>query len=198
MEIKLMDLPAVVAGGLALYSGVSLIRHHRRQRRAWIDRELERLRDAQTAFLRGEATAEQLHLLEQERAGEELKIQHEEERRKQKANSLWGKTKRALYSLGGVDVDETELSIGEKLREQAPYKGIMDMVREKELEGKRLLNEGKGLQNAQKPPSVTEPFQQPRTDTNAQGGLLDQLAQNSASAVTNQTKSWFGWASRKS
>src|SRR2546423_14934299 len=75
-----------IATVISLFALGSLVTHNRRQKRAWVEREMQRLTDAQTAFLRGEATPEQLHLLEQERAGEEMaKKAAEEERRKKEA-----------------------------------------------------------------------------------------------------------------
>lgn len=78
---------------ISLYSLTTLVTHHRRQKRAWIDRELERLKEAQQAFLRGEADAEQLHLLEQERAGEEMKALREAEKRRKKEEGIWSRVK---------------------------------------------------------------------------------------------------------
>ncbi|KIW66324.1 hypothetical protein PV04_05660 [Phialophora macrospora] len=93
----------LTAYGLILFSGlavcvtaygtVSLIAHSRRQKRAWIERELDRLDEARKAFLRGDATAEQLHLLEQERAGQEMEAARMKEAEKKKSESVWGRVK---------------------------------------------------------------------------------------------------------
>jgi hypothetical protein len=93
----------LTAYGLILFSGlavcvtaygtISLIAHSRRQKRAWIERELDRLDEARKAFLRGDATAEQLHLLEQERAGQEMEAARMKEAEKKKSEGVWGRVK---------------------------------------------------------------------------------------------------------
>ena len=185
-----------------------MVSHHRRQRRAWIERELQRLSDAQTAFLRGEATAEQLHLLEQERAGEEIQIQWKEEKERKKASSLWGKTKRAFYRLGGVEEEE---SLGAKAR-KGEYGGIMDMVREKETDSNRLLTDGEGQVDISHPgessPGLVDMVDEHRrvgekemivrTEVGQRGGILDQMAEHTTSAVVDSGRSWFSWGQRKS
>lgn len=185
-----------------------MVLHHRRQRRAWIERELQKLSDAQTAFLRGEATAEQLHLLEQERAGEEIQIQWKEESERKKANSLWGKTKRAFYRLGGVKEEE---SLGAKAR-KGEYGGIMDMVRDKELDANRLLTDGEGQVEVSHPGDshtglvdMVEEHRRAgerevitRTELGQRGGMLDQMADHTTSVVIDSGRSWFSWGHRKS
>ncbi|OAP59978.1 hypothetical protein AYL99_04980 [Fonsecaea erecta] len=93
----------LTAYGLILFSGlavcvsaygtISLIAHSRRQKRAWVERELTRLDDARRAFLKGEATAEQLHLLEQERAGQEMEAARVQEAQRKKEEGYWTKLK---------------------------------------------------------------------------------------------------------
>lgn len=78
---------------VAVYGVTSLVAHNRRQKRAWIEREMNRLGEAQQAFLRGEASAEQLHLLEQERAGEEMALQHKRQVEQKKSESYWSRFK---------------------------------------------------------------------------------------------------------
>ena len=196
----------MIAGTLSIYSFISLSLHHRRQKRAWIERELQKLSDAQTAFLRGEATAEQLHILEQERAGDEMQMQREKEKQNKKANSLWTKTKRMFYSIGGVKEEE---SLGEKAR-RGEF-GVMDMVRQKETDANRLLTEGDGQveithQNGQGLGVVEmvedhrrsgEKEVMARTELGQRGGMLDQLAENTASAASNSGRSWFSWGRGK-
>ena len=92
----------------SVYAATSLITHNRRQKRAWIERELDRLRDAQVAFLKGDATAEQLHLLEQERAGEEMAAQHVAERERKKRAGLWASFKGVFVSDGDMGREERE------------------------------------------------------------------------------------------
>ncbi|OQU95438.1 hypothetical protein CLAIMM_01643 [Cladophialophora immunda] len=93
----------LTAYGLILFSGlavcvtaygtISLVAHSRRQKRAWVERELNRLDDARRAFLKGEATAEQLHLLEQERAGQEMEAARMKEAERKKEDGYWSKLK---------------------------------------------------------------------------------------------------------
>ncbi|KIY00594.1 uncharacterized protein Z520_03257 [Fonsecaea multimorphosa CBS 102226] len=93
----------LTAYGLILFSGlavcvtaygtISLIAHSRRQKRAWVERELNRLDEARRAFLKGEANAEQLHLLEQERAGQEIEAARMKEVERKKEEGYWGKLK---------------------------------------------------------------------------------------------------------
>jgi len=78
---------------IAVYGVTSLITYNRRQKRAWIDREMEKLQNARQAFLRGNATAEQLHLLEQERAGDEMAANAKRERERKKSEGYWAQLK---------------------------------------------------------------------------------------------------------
>ena len=57
---------------------------------------MQRLTDAQSAFLSGAASPEQLHLLEQERAGEELVNIRELDRVLKKERSIWNRVKNAV------------------------------------------------------------------------------------------------------
>ncbi|OAL39399.1 hypothetical protein AYO20_01269 [Fonsecaea nubica] len=87
----------IIFSGLAVcvtaYGTISLIAHSRRQKRAWVERELNRLDDARRAFLKGEASAEQLHLLEQERAGQEMEAARMKEAERKKQEGYWNKLK---------------------------------------------------------------------------------------------------------
>ncbi|EXJ69015.1 uncharacterized protein A1O5_07950 [Cladophialophora psammophila CBS 110553] len=93
----------ITAYGLIFFSGlavcvtaygtISLIAHSRRQKRAWVERELNRLDEARRAFLKGEANAEQLHLLEQERAGQEIEAARMREIERKKQEGYWSKLK---------------------------------------------------------------------------------------------------------
>jgi hypothetical protein len=100
---------AGIASCVAAFSLVSLVSHNRRQKRAWIEREMGRLDDARRAFLAGTATPEQLHLLEQERAGEEIVGKHVAEKKRRKEEGILG---RARAFLGG------QAAVGDKGREE--------------------------------------------------------------------------------
>lgn len=70
---------------------------------------MDKLEGARAAFLKGEADAEQLHLLEQERAGEVLVQRHEEEKRRRK----WSTKIKGFFG-----ADEGDKGEGETLRER--------------------------------------------------------------------------------
>lgn len=152
---------------------------------------MQRLTDAQTAFLRGEATPEQLHLLEQERAGEEMAKKAAEEKRRKKEAGMWGRLKGVVGFNSG------------------------DMGREKETPrqtvqgGERLFEEGwvddgSSTANTASSGSIIQAVQDSRREgkpdvvaqTGTTGGPLDVLASNVASANSD----WMSWVrgSRKS
>jgi hypothetical protein len=150
---------------------------------------MQRLTDARAAFLRGEATPEQLHLLEQERAGEELAKKAAMEKRRKKEAGMWGRLKEVVGISSG------------------------DMGREKEQPGQsthggeRLLEEGwvdgaattradAGGGNVMQAvmDSRREGEKQVEARTGTRGGPLDVLAGNVASAVTPKSHTdWLSW-----
>lgn len=95
---------------VAAYGTFSLVAYSRRQKRAFVQRELDRLDDARRAFLRGDANAEQLHLLEQERAGQEMELARMREAERKKREGLWGRVKGLVgaQAASGEMGDETE------------------------------------------------------------------------------------------
>lgn len=114
---------SVIASGFAVYGLVSLVSHNRTQKRAWIERELDRLEDARGAFLAGTASAEQLHLLEQERAGEEIKKNYEREKQKRKDEG-WFTSVRNLFrrgagsgDMGAEAAEETLAERGQRIKQ---------------------------------------------------------------------------------
>ncbi|KAK5939683.1 hypothetical protein PMZ80_008063 [Knufia obscura] len=114
----------------AAYGLVSLVSHNRTQKRAWIEREMDRLEGARAAFLKGTADAEQLHLLEQERAGEELKSKWEEEKRRKKEEGWMGWMRRAVRGKGsmglGGDRTEGDRTLSERARELKRSEGAFE------------------------------------------------------------------------
>lgn len=106
-----------VASIFAVYGLVSLVSHNRTQKRAWIERELDKLEDARASFLSGTANAEQLHLLEQERAGEEIKKTYEREKQKRK-EAGWFASVRNLFRRGAASGDMGAEAAGETLAER--------------------------------------------------------------------------------
>ncbi|KAB8238613.1 cytochrome oxidase c assembly-domain-containing protein [Aspergillus alliaceus] len=89
-----------ICGALTVYSMVSLTLYNRRQRALWIEKELQTLQDAKTAYASGTATSEQLELLKNEKIGEIYQQKKEEE----KAQRPWNKLKRYLFD--GLSAEE--------------------------------------------------------------------------------------------
>lgn len=82
---------------------------------------MDRLDDARRAFLAGTANAEQLHLLEQERAGEILRAKYEDEKKKNKEAGYFGKLKSYFTSTtgkGDLGVEEPKRERLERLPEE--------------------------------------------------------------------------------
>lgn len=125
---------AGVSTVVAVYGTTSLIAHNRRQKRAWIERELDRLDEARQAFLRGEANAEQLHLLEQERAGQEMEAARKLDAEKKKSETYWSKIK----GLVGVQMAKGEL--GEETEAQRLQREAREARRQQQQQ--RTLEEG--------------------------------------------------------
>ena len=180
---------------------IDLIRHHRRQKRAWIDRELQRLQDARQAFVRGDATAEQLHLLQQERAGDEMVEKAKLEKARKRRESWWG---RGLAAAGLGPKDGLD---GGEARLQSSAEEV--------LPGERLLEEERWVGDNTAGKSITAAARdmvddKPRTAEQAiehtpatRAGSLDVLAANITEAAvkakpasTGKT-SWLDWGKGK-
>ena len=180
-----------------------LVLHHRRQKRAWIDRELQRLQDARQAFLRGDATPEQLHLLQQERAGDEIVEKAKREKERKKRESWWGKGK-ALIGLGPEGLSPEE---------EARYGKVQSRAEVEVLPGERLLEEERWVGDKNDGKSVTEAVKDMVKDRRkmgekevdhlpgTHGGPMDVLADNIINSVKTKTGagkvSWFDWGKGK-
>ena len=201
---------------VAAYGIFSLIGHSRRQKRAFIDSELDRLSDAQKAFLRGEANAEQLHLLEQERAGEEMADKWKKDREQQKTRGLWQRAK-SVFGGSGQDMG-TETPQEAERREQRKSGGrILEeawiesstkpaAVTKSEIAGVGYDSKGRPIP-ANKIEKIVRTAEPERRSGEAileqagvKGGMLDELAGNAASAASAKTNGggWFGWLGGKS
>jgi hypothetical protein len=198
-----------LASLIAAYAAVDLVLYNRRQKRAWIDRELERLHEARQAFVRGDATPAQLHLLQQERAGDAIVEKKEKEKERNRRESWWGRGKAMLF--GGKD-DEEEQTERYGRKEKTPsniiWQGPVDVK-----PGERLLEEERWVTNDEKQgKSVTEAVkgmvEGRRRDgekeiehtTGLAAGPLDVLAGNVAGAVKENTReatSWLNWGRGK-
>ena len=150
---------------------------------------MQRLTDAQTAFLRGEATPEQLHLLEQERAGEEMAKKAAEEKQRKKEAGMWGRLKGIVGISSGDMGRENErpakpIQGGERLLEEGWVKNDSTMA-----DGVRGGNVMQAIRASRK-----EGDQEVVAQTGIRGGPLDVLAGNVAGVVTPKTHSdWLSW-----
>ncbi|KAL4919367.1 cytochrome oxidase c assembly-domain-containing protein [Aspergillus aurantiobrunneus] len=116
-----------ICGVLTVYSMVSLTLYNRRQRALWIEKELQTLQDAQTAYVSGTATSEQLELLKKEKIGEIVKQKREEE----KADRPWNKVK--TYLLGGLKNEDTPSSEAAGANVENNKPGVLDALNESKL-----------------------------------------------------------------
>ena len=174
---------------ISLYGLGSLITHNRRQKRAWIEREMQRLTDARTAFLRGEATPEQLHLLEQERAGEEMAKKAAQEKRLRKENGMWGRLK-GMVGISSGDMGQEKEPDGQSIQ------GGERLLEEGWVDDSSTTADRAGGGNVMQAVSDSgrEGEQEVVARTGVRGGPLDVLAANVASAVIPKTHSdWMSW-----
>ncbi|KIX02350.1 uncharacterized protein Z518_08291 [Rhinocladiella mackenziei CBS 650.93] len=200
---------------VAAYGTVSLVAHNRRQKRAWIERELDRLDEARAAFLRGEANAEQLHLLEQERAGEEIERQRMREVERKRSESYWSKFK------GMVGAQTAKGDMGVETEEERQQREARKMRRQKMKEEGWIEGEvqavavapsgikGVGVDSKGRPvPANTVEYVVNKVEgerrtgekevtarSGITGGPLDVMADNVKEAVTPSTESrgWLSW-----
>ncbi|KPI43347.1 uncharacterized protein AB675_6780 [Cyphellophora attinorum] len=229
--VALLGLTGISAV-VAVYGIFSLVTHSRRQKRAFIDAEMDRLRDAQQAFLRGDASAEQLHLLEQERAGEEMAAKWKADKDAQKTRGLWAKAKGMLGvgqefdgdQMGTETLEEAERrqfrASGGRVLEEAWIQQQQQQMKENEPQLRRVAVrehdtiEGVGFDAKGRPVPLNKMERLPsnikverRTGDRPvepiheiRGGMLDQMADNAASAAASKTGGgWYSsWFSRKS
>lgn len=138
---------SAVATVVAAYGLVSLVSHNRTQKRAWIERELDKLEAARAAFLTGTASAEQLHLLEQERAGEELNQRFQEDKRRKKEAGWFGNVRKMFAGSGDRGVDEGERTLTERARDlQASERAFVEKEAAAAAERRTFVQGGKELE----------------------------------------------------
>lgn len=160
-----------VCGALTVYSMVSLTLYNRRQRALWLDRELEKLQNARTAYAQGTATSEQLEILKNEKIGEIVKKKQEEERQQRP----WNKAKR--YILSGFIMDEN-------VTETAPAGATATTPSDDKSPVLEAINAKIAEQEAAK--SSTE-------QSSPQPGPLDVMAENAETAAKQSARSWKSW-----
>lgn len=157
---------------------------------------MQRLSDAQQAFLKGEATPEQLHLLEQERAGEKIAQKAQETKRRKKEESLWGKVKGLMPGFSRGDMGkEKETVMAEEASSDTGAGGVRLLeegwVDPSEMASRRVG--GGGVMQAVNE-SRREGEKELVTRTGSTGGSLDVLADNFVGALTSRSDSgWMSW-----
>lgn len=209
--IGLTGVSAVVGA----YGLFSLVSHNRRQKRAWIEREMDRLAEAQRAFLRGDADAEQLHLLEQERAGEEMATKFKADKEKKKSETMWSKMKGFVGkgAAAGEMGRETEAEIAaaqirqqrrEKMRDESYIEGEIRpvAVQQSGVQGVGFDAKGRPVPANKMERVVRKVEDERRTGedeviarTGITKGPFDVMADNISAAVVPPRSSggWFRW-----
>lgn len=200
-------LLAGLSTAVTVYGGFSLVAHTRREKRAFVERELDRLDEARRAFLRGDASAEQLHLLEQERAGQEMEAARMVAAERKKSESYWSRVK------GMVGAQAAKGEMGEESAAEKEQREARLARRQKSSSAADSWVEGEiqpvavpvapsgiagvGLDSKGRPVPVdrVEYVSQKSKDERPTGGPLDVLADNAATKVTSSTegRSWMGW-----
>lgn len=98
---------------------------------------MDRLAEAQRAFLLGEANAEQLHLLEQERAGEEMVKKYQEEKVRRKEDGTW---KRIRGTFGGF-LGQGDMGV-ESVDRRKEVQELSELVEASQSGKERLIEQG--------------------------------------------------------
>lgn len=178
---------------------------------------MDRLSQAQQAFLRGEATAEQLHLLEQERAGEEMALKHKREVEQKKSESYWSRLKGLVGATAAKGEMGQETEQERATREARRARGRQNVHDASYVEGEVQPVamavapsgiKGVGVDSKGRPVPqdrveyVSSKIEDQRRSgekeviarTGVTGGELDVLAGNVAEAATGGGKSWWNWA----
>ena len=177
--ISLIGL-TVVTGMVATAGITDMLLHNRRRRNEWLAEKQAQsardLREAQGALARGEASEDQMLLINRERAAREA----EEDRRnrpgvwKRATGWLFGglakeEQKGGRLGFGGEGKGEGEVLLGEK-----EDKGVLQAVEEKVEENRRT---------GERVEEVLRPL----------GGPLDRQADAAARSVSQNSKSWSSW-----
>lgn len=204
---------------VAVYGVTSLVAHNRRQKRAWIEREMDRLGQAQQAFLRGEASAEQLHLLEQERAGEEMALKHKREVEQKKSESYWSRLKGLVGTTAakgemGQETEQERLArearrarARQNVRDDSYVEGevqpVAMAVAPSGIKGVGVDSKGRPVPEDRFESVVSSKIEGERRSgekelvarTGATGGQLDVMAGNVTEAAAGGQKGWWNWLS---
>jgi len=152
---------------------VSLTLYNRRQKKLWIERELESLKQARIAYAAGTATPEQIEMVSNEEIGAIYKQKKEEER----AQRPWNKAKRFLaeklgaeqdVGVGAVAVGAGSAAAGADAAQNGG--GVMDAVN-----AKRAIDAAASKTKSAAP------------------GQLDVMAENAERAAKESTRGWVSW-----
>jgi hypothetical protein len=177
-----------------------------------------RLHDAQSAFLQGTADPEQLHLLEQERAGEEIVRRAGVEKERRKDGGILGRAKAFMngtIKVGDLGREEEVRQGGERILEevwvertqqQQPQfsrsdseRAVASGVHGVGLDSKgrpvpmdRAVKEYEARQTAQGP--IRTAPKEVNAPISMRGGPLDVMAGNIAGTVTSDgSGGWLSW-----
>ena len=151
--------------------------YNRRQRELFLDKKLETLQNARTAYTNGTATSEQLELLKNEKI-EEIYRQKKDEEKEQKP---WYKFKRYLFQ--GLKTDESVAGAG------TATTGIGN--------GNGTGTTEAVAANTENKPSVLEALNASKSQSQAQsdnsGNEPSSPAENVEDAPKQQGRSWKSW-----
>lgn len=143
--------------------------YNRRQRTLWIEKEVEKLKQARIAQASGTATEEQLEMIKKEEIAEIVKSKREEE----KAQRPWAKAKRFLFDkMNTEDAGATaqQASAAEQTVASASQPGVVEAVKAKQAFDAAAVKTG-----------ASNP------------GQLDVLAVNAERAARETARSWTSW-----
>lgn len=174
-----------VCGVLTVYSVISLTLYNRRQKALWLDRELEKLQNARTAYANGTATAEQLEILKNEQIGEIVKSKREQEM----ANRPWNKAKQWLFS--GLKTNEPPSPIvsepfsrnGTGSASTTTSAALNQSPIAEAADAKRVAEDAR----------LRDPVAAAPAPQALRPGPLDVLAENAETAARQTTRSWKSW-----
>ncbi|KAF1987265.1 hypothetical protein K402DRAFT_354120 [Aulographum hederae CBS 113979] len=181
----LIGLTAIgfVVGSYAL---VDMMLYNRRRRKEWYaeqqERHLKLLATAYEANRAGRADEDQMLLINQERARQEAELE------KQNKKGMFGKMKETLW--GGLSLEEQK---GGKLGLAAQKAG--NTLHEEVVKPVTGQESGKGLGIVKAVEEKRRPVE--KTIPISKGGMLDQLGENTATAMSDKTKSWTSWITRR-
>lgn len=150
--------------------------YNRRQRTLWIEKEVEKLKQARIAQASGTATEEQLEMIKKEEIAEIVKSKREEE----KAQRPWAKAKRFLFDKmntedAGATAQQASAALAtsaaaEQTVASASQPGVVEAVKAKQAFDAAAVKTG-----------ASNP------------GQLDVLAVNAERAARETARSWTSW-----